>query len=61
MLRTFETEGLPDVGVDIDGIDGVWIGRSPAAGCVAGYVWLRQHGWSREFSVTRNESELGAC
>ncbi|MCD4533553.1 hypothetical protein LRP67_05615 [Nocardioides sp. cx-169] len=60
MLRSFETQGLPEVGVDIDGIDGVWLGRSPAAGSVAGYVWLRQHGWS-EFSGTRNESDLGAC
>ncbi|UFN44551.1 hypothetical protein [Nocardioides okcheonensis] len=29
MLRSFETEGLPEVGLDIDGIDGVWLGRTP--------------------------------
>ncbi|WP_235736032.1 hypothetical protein [Nocardioides alcanivorans] len=60
MLRSFETEGLPEVDLDIEGIDGVWLGRSPAVDAVTGYVWLRGQGW-RPFSAARDERNLGAC
>lgn len=54
MIRSLEAEGLPDVDLDADGIDGVWLGRSPARDVVAGHSWLRALGWSA-FSVVRNE------
>lgn len=54
MIRSFDTEGLPDADLDANGIDGVWLGHSPAPDCVAGHAWLRGLGWS-EFSVPRDE------
>lgn len=60
MLRSFETEGLPKTGIDIDGIDGVWLGRSPSVDTVAGHVWLRGRGWSA-FSSPRDGSDLANC
>jgi hypothetical protein len=54
MIRSFETEGLPDVDLNVEGIDGVWLGRGPSPNIVAGYLWLRGLGWS-EFSGTRDE------
>ncbi len=57
MLRSFEAEGLPDAGVEVDGLDAVWLGRSPTPEMVSGYVWRRGHGWS-SFSVARDESDL---
>lgn len=60
MLRSFETEGLPTNDLNLDGIDGVWLGRGPAAETIAGVVWLRGAGW-RKFSARRNELDLGAC
>ncbi len=54
MIRSFETEGLPEAELDADGIDGVWLGRCPAPDLVAGQVWLRGQGWS-VFSVARDE------
>ena len=55
MIRSFDAEGLPSVDLDVVGIDGVWLGRSPTQDSVAGYLWLRGEGWS-EFSVCRNET-----
>lgn len=54
MIRSFEAEGLPDADLDVDGIDGVWVGRSPVPGVLTGYSWLRGRGWS-EFSCPRDE------
>jgi hypothetical protein len=54
VLRSFDAEGLPDVDLPVDGIDGVWLGRSPAPAIVGGYVWLRGSGWS-QFVASRNE------
>lgn len=53
MIRSFEAEGLPDADIDAEGIDGVWLGRSPAPAVVAGFSWLRGLGWS-EFSDGRD-------
>ncbi len=60
MLRSFETEGLPEVDLDIEGVDGVWLARSPSVDTIAGYVWLRGQGWGA-FSATRDERNLDAC
>jgi hypothetical protein len=57
MIRSFDAEGLPGIDLDVEGIDGVWLGRSPAPEIVAGHLWLRGQGWS-EFSVVRNEAAL---
>lgn len=57
ILRSFETEGLPQADIDIEGIDGVWLGRSPSPDTVSGYVWLRGQGWSA-FSVSRDGTDL---
>ena len=54
MIRSFETEGPPNVDLDVDGIDGVWLGRSPGQHVVAGHSWIRGLGWSA-FSGTLNE------
>jgi hypothetical protein len=54
MIRSFETEGLPDADLAGEGIDGIWLGRGPAPNVVAGHVWLRESGWG-EFSSTRDE------
>ncbi len=53
MIRSLQ-DALPDADLDCEGIDGVWLGRGPAPGVVAGYVWLRDLGWS-EFSTHRRE------
>ncbi|WP_153395345.1 hypothetical protein [Ornithinicoccus halotolerans] len=52
IIRSLE-ESLPDVDVDAEGIDGVWLGRSPTPSILAGYVWLRGAGWGA-FSTARN-------
>lgn len=54
MIRSFEVEGLPDLDLEVEGIEGVWLGQNPARNVVAGYLWLRESGWS-EFSAARNE------
>lgn len=60
MLRSFESEGLPDEDIDIDGIDGIWLGTSPTDNVVAGYVWISGRGWCK-FSAPRDETDLPAC
>lgn len=57
MIRSFESEGSPDVSLDGEGLDGVWLGRSPGPSLVAGHAWLRGLGWSA-FSTTRNEADV---
>lgn len=54
MIRSFEVEGMPDLDLEVEGIEGVWLGMSPAKSVVAGSVWLRGFGWS-DFSAARNE------
>lgn len=60
LLDSFEAEGMPDVDINVWGIDGVWLARSPCAQTIAGYVWLRGRGWSA-FSAARNEQALDPC
>lgn len=55
MKRSFEAEGLPDADVEVEGVDGVWLGFGPAKNVVGAYVWLRGHGWN-SFTVPRDET-----
>jgi hypothetical protein len=54
MIRSFETEGLPDESPDVDGLDGIWLGRSPSDDIVAGQAWIRGSGWTA-FTASRDE------
>jgi hypothetical protein len=55
MLRSFKAEGLPELNLEIDGLDGVWLGSSPHPEVVTGYLWQRAIGWD-EFSCPRRET-----